>query len=365
MSTTTAHKPSHSRGHSTHAPAFKKRAQHVSNVEKWDVVMWNDEVHSSQLPGQQDDHQSLLSLRSASSENIPRSFVPTESSSFPTGSQRPLASLPNNTPSFAFNASAFGFGSSSTKPRPIPRSMPSSSPVVESPQIRLEALASLHRSVEEHDASFLARMRELEERCHLLPDSLSVLHSDDLSHTTRGRKRGSASWDEDGDVEMSSWNERRRKHFAARSCPRLNLSPSRLSYVEDGHDQKESASGSEDGYVLPDQEGDDSHSDSEDEDDELDIVIVEGSSAPSLLNSGSTPPSLSASLSSLPARSDGRSPNLRNYSLPHVLGTKDVDELSMAMAGGAGSVVDWCTTAAGDNAHDTGSATAEAGALWA
>ncbi|KAG8766209.1 hypothetical protein FRC12_007016 [Ceratobasidium sp. 428] len=362
MSTASAYKPSHCRNHSTHAPAFKKRAQHVSSVEKWDVVMWNDEVHSSQLPGQQDDHHSLLSSRSASLENIPRSFVPTGSGNTPAGSSRPLASLPGKA-SFEFNASAFGFGTSAAKPRPVPRRTPSTSPVAESPQTRLDALASLHRSVQEHDASFLARMRELEERCHLLPDSLSVLRSDDLSHTSRGRKRGSASWDEDGDVEMSCWNERRRKHFAAQSCSHLSLGPSESS-AEGAHNQKELISGSEDGYVMPDHEDHDSHSDSEDEDED-DIVIIEGSSAPSLLNSGSTSPSLSTSLSSLPARSDGRSPSLRNYAaLPHVLSTKDVDELSMAMAGGAGSVVDWCTTSVND-AHDTGSAIAEAGALWA
>ncbi|KAG8720919.1 hypothetical protein FRC08_017321 [Ceratobasidium sp. 394] len=294
--------------------------------------------------------------RSASSDDIPRSFVPTEPSSAPTGS-RPLASLPGSKPSsFAFSASAFGFGGSSVKPRPIPRRTPSGSPTAESPQTRLDALASLHRSLEEQDATFLARMRELEERCHLLPDSLSVLRSDDLSHTARGRKRGCASWDDDGDVEMSCWNERRQKHFAAQSCSRLSLGPSEPSSAEDG--QKECASGSEDGYVMPEDESDDS------EDEEDDIVIVEGDSAPSLLNSGSTPPSLSTSLSSLP-RPDGTSPSLRNYTtLPAVLGTKDVDELSMAMAGGAGSVVDWCTTAV-DDTHDIAGATAEAGALWA
>ncbi|KAG9095664.1 hypothetical protein FRC06_009555 [Ceratobasidium sp. 370] len=359
MSTVIAHQPSHSRNHSTHAPAFKKRAQHVSSVEKWDVVMWNDEVHSSQLPGQQDHHQSPLSSPSASSDDIPRSFVPIEPNSAPTGS-RPLASLPGSKPSsFAFSASAFGFGSSSVKPRPIPRRIPSGSPTAESPQTRLDALASLHRSLEEQDATFLARMRELEERCHLLPDSLSVLRSDDLSHTVRGRKRGCASWDEDGDVEMSCWNERRQKHFAARGCSRLSLCPSEPSSAEDG--QKECASGSEDGYVMPEHES----ADSEDEDD-LDIVIVEGDSAPSLLHSGSTPPSLSTSLSSLPARPDGASLNLRNHTtLSAVLGTKDVDELSTAMAGGAGSVVDWCTTTAADDADDIGGPTAEAGALWA
>ncbi|KAG8747253.1 hypothetical protein FRC10_001869 [Ceratobasidium sp. 414] len=355
MSTPVAYKPSHSRNHSTHAPAFKKRAQHVSSVEKWDVVMWNDEVHSSQLPGQQDHHQSPLSSRSASSDDIPHSFVHTEPNSAPAGS-RPLASLPgSNPPSFAFSASAFGFGTSSVKPRPIPRRIPSGSPAAESPQTRLDALASLHRSLEEQDATFLARMRELEERCHLLPDSLSVLRSDDLSHTARGRKRGCASWDEDSDVEMSCWNERRRKHFAAQGCSRSSLSPSEPSSVG----QKGCASGSEDGYVMPEHESDDSG----DEEDDLDIVIVEGDSAPSLVNSGSTPPSLSTSLSSLPVRPDGASPNLNYTPLP--LGTKDVDELSTAMAGGAGSVVDWCTTATADDAHDIGGATAEAGALWA
>ncbi|QRW04923.1 hypothetical protein RhiLY_03922 [Ceratobasidium sp. AG-Ba] len=360
MSTVAARKPSHSRNHSAHAPAFKKRAQNTSNVEKWDVVMWNDEVHSSStVPSPHDHRQSPLSSRSASSDNIPRSFISVGTNSAPSG-----PSLPGNTtPSFAFTASAFGFGTPSTKPKPIPRRTPPCSPTAESPQIRLDALASLHRSVQEHDASFLARMRELEERCHLLPDSLAVLRSEDLSHTTRGRKRGCASWDEDGDVEMSCWNERRQRHFDARSCSRLSFGHSEPS-AEESNDLKESSS-SEDEYVLPDQEGEDSHSEDE-EDDDLDIVIVEGDSVPSLFNSGSTPSSLSTSLSSLPARSDGRSPNLRNCKpLPGVLGTKDIDELSMAMAGGAGSVVDWCAPAHAGDANDIGSATAEAGALWA
>jgi len=207
----------------------------------------------------------------------------------------------------------------------------------------------------------------MEERCHLLPESLSVLRSDDLSSTSRGRKRDSASWDEDGDVEMHCWNERRRKHFAERSCSHLSLSSLEALSADDSHDQKDCAnSGFDDEYVIPN-DGDDSHSSSsEDEDDEdLDIIIVEGSSAPSLLHSASTPPSLSTSLSSLPACPDDRSPNLRNYALPSVLGTKDVDELSMAMAGGAGSVVGWCTSAAVVDPHSAGNAPAEAGALWA
>ncbi|QRV90820.1 hypothetical protein RhiJN_18838 [Ceratobasidium sp. AG-Ba] len=283
MSTVAVRKPSHSRNHSAHAPAFKKRAQNASNVEKWDVVMWNDEVHSSStVPSPQDHRQSPLSSRSASSDNIPRSFISVGTNSAPSGPLPPG----NTTPSFAFTASAFGFGTSSTKPKPIPRRTPPCSPTAESPQIRLDALASLHRSVQEHDASFLARMRELEERCHLLPDSLAVLRSEDLSHTTRGRKRGCASWDEDGDVEMSSWNERRQRHFDARSCSRLSFGHSEPS-AEESHDLKECSS-SEDEYVLPDQEGEDSHSEDE-EDDDLDIVIVEGDSVPSLFNSGSTP----------------------------------------------------------------------------
>jgi hypothetical protein len=245
--------------------------------------------------------------------------------------------------------------------------MPSHSPTAESTQTRLDALASLHRSLEEQDVNFLARMREIEERCQLLPDSLSVLRSDDLSRTSRGRKRDSTSWDEDGDVEMSCWNERRRKHFAERSCSHLSLGSLEASSTDDSHDQKDCANSAfDDEYVIPNDD-DDSHSSSseDDEDDDLDIVIIESSTAPSLLHSASTPPSLSTSLSSLPARSDGRSPNLRNYALPSVLGTKDVDELSMAMAGGAGSVVGWCPSATVDDPHSVGSATAEAGALWA
>lgn len=216
--------------------------------------------------------------------------------------------------------------------------------------------------------SFLARMRELEERCHLLPDSLSVLCSDNISNATRGRKRDVASWDEDGDIEMSCWNERRRRHFPPRSHSRNSFDS--LEALSTGEHEKVFAGpGSDDEYVVANHEGADSQSSSEEDedDDDLDIVIVQGSSAPSLLNSASTPPSLCTSLSSLPPRSDGRSPNLRNHvSLPAISGTKEgVDELTKAMAGGAGSVVEWCTAFPADDSHVISNETTEAGALWA
>jgi len=214
--------------------------------------------------------------------------------------------------------------------------------------------------------SFLARMRELEERCHLLPDSLSVLCSDNASNATRGRKRDVASWDEDGDVEMSCWNERRRRHLPPRSHSRGSFGSSE-ALSAGNHEKAFIHPGSDDEYIVPGHEGIDSHSSSEDEDDDLDIVIVQGNSTPSLLNSTSTPPSLCTSLSSLPARSDGRSPNMRNdVPLPPMSNTKEsVDELAKIMAGGAGSVVNWCPASSTDDSYGINDSTAEAGALWA
>ncbi|CAE6526536.1 unnamed protein product [Rhizoctonia solani] len=304
-----------------------------ASVEKWDVVLWNDQVNSSH--SQESYGQPVVSIPQESSFTSPR---------------------------FATNASAFGLGSAPSRPRPIIRK-PSHGSTVEPLQVRHEALSALHRSVQQHDADFLARMRELEQRCHLLPDSLSALRSEDLS-CTRGRKRDIASWDDDGDVEMASWSERRRKH----------ISPWGASSGLFGSDtpacdsDKTSAHSSDDEYVVATHEVDtDSHSSSgeDDDDDDLDIVIVPGGS---IASSGSTPPSLSTSLSSLPTRADSHSHTMHTYTPLSCIPTtkKDVDQLAAAMAGGAGSVVEWSVSPdiSGNESHCIND-TAQAGALWA
>ncbi|KDN43456.1 hypothetical protein RSAG8_06045, partial [Rhizoctonia solani AG-8 WAC10335] len=268
-------------------------------------------------------------------------------------------------PCFAASASAFGFGSAVSRPRSISRRKLPNGPAVEPLQVRHEALSALHRSVQQHDADFLTRMRELEQRCHLLPESLSVLRSEDLSCATRGRKRDVASWDEDGDVEMTSWNERRRKHLSPWSAPSGLFGSDTPACDSD----KTSAHSSDDEYIVATHEADtDSHSSSgdDDEDDDLDIVIVPGGSFDS---SGSTPPSLSTSLSSLPTRADSHSHAMHTYTpLPRIPTTKkDIDELAAAMAGGAGSVVEWSVSSdiSADESRCINADIAQAGALWA
>ncbi|KAL5640982.1 hypothetical protein ACGC1H_001454 [Rhizoctonia solani] len=311
---------------------------HASSVEKWDVVLWNDQVNQESTGTYAHHGQPVVS-------------IPQESSF--TAQPSPAR------PCFAASASAFGFGSAPSRPQPIIRK-PSHGSAVEPLQVRHEALSALHQSVQQHDADFLARMRELEQRCHLLPNSLSVLRSEDLS-CTRGRKRDIASWDDDGDVEMASWSERRRKH----------LSPWGASSGLFGSDtpacgsDKTSAHSSDDEYVVATHEADtDSHSSSDEEDDDLDIVIVPGGS---IASSGS-PPSLSTSLSSLPTRADSHSHTMHPYTPLSCIPTtkKDVDQLAAAMAGGAGSVVEWSVSpdTSRNESHCINPDT-EAGALWA
>jgi hypothetical protein len=204
-------------------------------------------------------------------------------------------------------------------------------------------------------------MRELEQRCHLLPDSLTVLRSEDLSCTTRGRKRDIASWDEDSDIEMVSWNERRRKHISPRGSPDL-LGSGAPTCESD----KSFTHSSDDEYAVATHEADtDSHSSSGEEDDELDIVIVPGGSDHSL---GSTPPSLSTSLSSLPTQPGSRSHPLNPYTpLSYIPTTKKgVDELAAAMHGGAGSIVEWSVSSdiSGDEPQYINTDNSQAGALW-
>ncbi|CAE6521695.1 unnamed protein product [Rhizoctonia solani] len=340
-----------------HVPSY---GLHASSVEKWDVAMWNDQVNSShnQEPSASTpvQHHSRSTLAMS---GTPRARIPQEQEGTFAGAPQ---SSPPNPPCFAASASAFGFGSIATRPRSINRRKSSHGPAVEPLQVRHEALSALHRSVQQHDADFLTRMRELEQRCHLLPDSLSVLRSEDLSGTTRGRKRDIASWDEDGDVEMTSWNERRRKHLSP-------WGPSGLFGSDAPCDSdKTSAHSSDDEYVVATHGTDtDSHSSSGDEeDDDLDIVIVPGGSVHS---SGSTPPSLSTSISSLPTRADSHLHTMHPYTPLSCIPTtkKDVDELTAAMAGGAGSVVEWSVSSdiSGDESRHINTDIAQAGALWA
>lgn len=333
------------------ATATRKRALRAPEpiIEKWDVVSWNNQVYSSKDSG---------GCHLSGSESVLDSVPCVQETSNLFTSAQPH-SAPASNPRFATTASAFGFGTAPTRPRAIRRRKSTHEPVPDSHQTRLAALSALHRSVEEHDADFLARMRELEERCHLLPDSLSVLRSSDLaaSGASRGRKRDVASSDDDGDVEMSSWNERRRKHRSLRSdSPTLGSTASAC-------DEKTSHS-SDDEYVVTNQDSieSDSSSDEDEEDDDLDIVIV-----PSPSSATSTPPSLSTSLSSLPARSG--SPHLHQYTTsPLIPGPiKGADELAAAMAGGAGSVVEWTVSSddIGDESHFINPDNAQAGALWA
>lgn len=165
-------------------------------------------------------------------------------------------------------------------------------------------------------------MRELEERCNLVPDSLALPPD---SGASRGRKRAVGSWDDDGDIEMACWHERRRR----RSSPRA-------SALRPGDEH----ASSDDGSI--------------DSDDDLDIVIVPGESSPSLL--ASTPPSLSTSLASLASDIQLDS---RNYTPLH---PKGVDDLVAALAGGAGSVVEWSTDMS-DSPYINPDIT-QAGALW-
>ncbi|CAE7140415.1 unnamed protein product [Rhizoctonia solani] len=325
----------------------------ASCVEKWDVAVWNDQVHSSQESTTTYAHHghSATHMSGTSRAHIPQE----QKNSFVGGAPAPTR------PCFAASASAFGFGSAVTLPRSIIRRKSSHGPAAEPLQVRHEALSALHRSVQQHDADFLARMRELEQRCHLLPDSLSVLRSEDLSCTTRGRKRDSTSWDEDGDVEMTCWNERRNKR----------LSPSGASSRLFGSDIRacddKALHSSDDEYVVATHEVDtDSHSSSADDDDDLDIVIVPGGSVHS---SGSTPPSLSTSLSSLPTRRDSHSHTMHSYTPLSSIPTtkKDIDALTAAMAGGAGSVVEWSVSSdiSGDESRCINPDITQAGALWA
>ncbi|KAG8762678.1 hypothetical protein FRC11_008138 [Ceratobasidium sp. 423] len=335
---------------------------HASSVEKWDVAIWNDQVNSShnQEPSVSTPvhHHGRPALQTMS--GTPRARIPREQKGSFAGAPQ---SSPPNVPCFATSALAFGFGSTASRPRSINRRKSSHGPAVEPLQVRHEALSALHRSVQQHDADFLVRMRELEQRCHLLPDSLSVLRSEDPSGTTRGRKRDVASWDDDGDVEMTSWNERRRKHLS----PWGGSSDLFGSDAPCGSD-KTSAHSSDDEYVVATHEVDtDSHSSSaDDEDDDLDIVIVPGGSVHS---SGSTPPSLSTSLSSLPTRADSHLHTMHPYTPLSCIPTtkKDVDELTAAMAGGAGSVVEWSVSSdiSGNESHCINTDVAQAGALWA
>ncbi|KAJ1311102.1 hypothetical protein OPQ81_009604 [Rhizoctonia solani] len=344
---------------SRHVPNY---GLHASSVEKWDVAVWNDQVNSSYSQEPSASTHAHHHGRSAlSMTDMPRARIPQEQEGcFVASAPQSVPALPR----FATSASAFGFGSAASRPRSIHRPKSPYRPAVESLQVRHEALSALHRSVRQHDDDFLARMRELEQRCHLLPDSLSVLRSEDLSSATRGRKRNVASWDDDGDVEMTSWNERRRKHLSPWGA-------SSRSFGSETHtcdSNKISARSSDDGYVVAAHEADtDSHSSSgdDDEDDDLDIVIAPGDS---IHSSGSTPPSLSTSLSSLPTRGDSQLHVMQPYTPLSCIPTtkKDVEEITAAMAGGAGSVVEWSVPSdiSGNDFHRI-NAEIEAGALWA
>ncbi|CUA73914.1 hypothetical protein RSOLAG22IIIB_01435 [Rhizoctonia solani] len=319
---------------------------HASSVEKWDVVSWNDQVNSShnqESTGTYVHHHGQSTLPES-----PRKLQ--EKGIFVAGS-------PSGRPCFAASASAFGFGSVTSRPRPM-TPKPSHGSPVEPLQVRHQALSALNRSVQQHDADFLARMRELEQRCHLLPESLSVLRSEDLSCTTRGRKRDVASWDDDGDVEMSSWSERRRKHLSPRGASFGLFGSNALACDSD-------KTSSDDDYVVATHEADtDSHSSSgDDEDDDLDIVVVSGDSI------ASSPPSLSTSLSSLPTRADSHSHTMHPYTPLSPIPTtkKDLDQLTAAMAAGAGSVVEWSVSSdiSVNESHCINPETAQAGALWA
>ncbi|CAE6449386.1 unnamed protein product [Rhizoctonia solani] len=335
---------------------------HASSVEKWDVAVWNDQVNSSHSQDPTTTTyghhgRSTLPMSGTSRPRIPGG----QEGSFVGGIPQSSSSA---RPCFATSASAFGFESAPSRPLSITRRKSSHGPALEPLQVRHEALSALHHSIQQHDADFLTRMRELEQRCHLLPDSLSVLRSEDLSAITRGRKRDSASWDEDGDVEMTSWNERRRKHLSPWGAS-SGLFASDLPPCDS---EKTSAHGSDDDYVVATHEVDtDSHSSSgDDEDDDLDIVIVPGGS---IHSSGSTPPSLSTSLSSLPTRADPHSHPMHSYTPLSCIPTtkKDVDELAVAMAGGAGSVVEWSVSSdiSANESRCINPDTVQAGALWA
>ncbi|KAH7344654.1 hypothetical protein B0J17DRAFT_636355 [Rhizoctonia solani] len=336
---------------------------HASSVEKWDVAVWNDQVNSSHTQGPTATTYAHHGRSTLPMSGMSQSRIPGEQEDSFVGGTPRSSSSPR--PCFATSASAFGFGPTPSRPLSITRRKSSQGPAVEPLQVRHEALSALHRSIQQHDADFLTRMRELEQRCHLLPDSLSVLRSEDLSGTTRGRKRDSASWDEDGDVEMTCWNERRRKYIS----PGVTSSGLFGSDSPPCDSDKTSAHSSDDEYIVATHEADtDSHSSSgeDDEDDDLDIVIVPGGSVHS---SGSTPPSLSTSLSSLPTRADSHLHPMHSYTPLSCIPTtkKDVDELTAAMAGGAGSVVEWSVASdiTGNDSHCINTDTIQAGALWA
>ncbi|KAF8707575.1 hypothetical protein RHS03_03801, partial [Rhizoctonia solani] len=338
---------------------------HASSVEKWDVLVWNNQVNSSHNQDLVTDSSAHRHAQSSlPMSGTPRAHVPNkEIGSFAAGTPRLSSPTRTNVPCFATSPSAFGFGSAASRPRSIARRKSSHGPAVEPLHTRREALSALHRSVEQHDADFLAHMRELEQRCHLLPDSLTVLRSEDLSCTTRGRKRDIASWDEDNDVEMSSWNERRRKHLSWGGSSGLFGS----SLLTCGSD-KTSVHSFDDEYVPPTAavDADSGSSLGDDEDDELDIVIVPGGSDHSL---GSTPPSLSTSLSSLPIHSAPQSHPINPYTPLSCIPTnkKGVEELTAAMHGGAGSIVEWSVSSdvSADEARYISAENAQAGALWA
>ncbi|KAF8761623.1 hypothetical protein RHS01_00589 [Rhizoctonia solani] len=323
---------------------------HASSVEKWDVLVWNNQVNSSHNQDLATDSSAHRHAQSSlPMSGTPRAHVPNEEiGSFAAGTPQlssllvptSLVLLPVHRPL-------------ASDPRPL---APAQSPVV-------NPLSTLHRSVEQHDADFLARMRELEQRCHLLPDSLTALRSEDLSCTTRGRKRDIASWDEDNDVEMSSWNERRRKHLSWGGSS--GLFGSSLPTCDS---DKTSVHSFDDEYVPPTAavDADSGSSLGDDEDDELDIVIVPGGSDHSL---GSTPPSLSTSLSSLPIHSGPQSHPINPYTPLSCIPTnkKGVEELTAAMHGGAGSIVEWSVSSdvSADEARYISAENAQAGALWA
>ncbi|CAE6419066.1 unnamed protein product [Rhizoctonia solani] len=336
---------------------------HASSVEKWDVLVWNNQVNSSHTQDVIAGTPAHHARSSLPMSDVPRARVPNEQvGSFVAGTPQLSPPIRTNAPCFATSASAFGFGSVASHPRSITRRKSSHDPVVEPLHTRHEALSALHRSVEQHDTDFLVRMRELEQRCHLLPDSLTVLRSEDLSCTTRGRKRDVASWDDDNDVEMASWNERRRK--------RISLWDGSSGLFGSGaptcDSDKTSAHSSDDEYVVAAHGVDTDSSSVDDEDDELDIVIIPGGSDHSL---GSTPPSLSTSLSSLPMHLGPQSHPIYPHTPLSCIPTtkKGVDELTAAMHGGAGSIVEWSVSPdiSGDEPQHINADNAQAGALWA